>query len=180
MTQSNQNVAGGGGAVRVPSRSCLGRPLRVSGSVYEVSASYPAGLRKLHVCVDMIRSPDCASFFKLLCWHLRVPGLCFSGFFASDAEVPLVLGACLPLGGGWAADVCTHVELKPNVGSQVLLLVQKDSDLKPVQQTGTLTIFYQRAGLWESFEMASCNTGNAFCFFKAGLELARVSATSYA
>ena len=125
MTQSNQNVAGGGGAVRVPSRSCLGRPLRVSGSVYEVSASYPAGLRKLHVCVDMIRSPDCASFFKLLCWHLRVPGLFLPGlFFASYAEVPLVLGACLPLGGGWAADVSTHVELKPNVGSQVLLLVQ--------------------------------------------------------
>ena len=81
MTQSNQKVAGGGGAVRVPSRSCLGRPLRVSGSVYEVSASYPAGLRKLHVCVDMIRSPDCASVFKLLCWHLRVPFFFAGPFF---------------------------------------------------------------------------------------------------
>ena len=104
----------------------FGSALRVSGSVYKVSASYPAGLRKLHVCVDMIRSPDCASVFKLLCWHLRVPFFFFAGpfFFASYAEVPLVLGAFLPLGGGWAADVCTHGELKTNFGSQVLLHVE--------------------------------------------------------
>ena len=57
MTKSNQNVVGGGGAVRVSSRSCLGRPLRVLGSVYEVIVSYPAGRRMLHVCVDMILSP---------------------------------------------------------------------------------------------------------------------------
>ena len=49
MTKSNQNVVGGGGAVRVSSRSCLGRPLRVRGSVYEVIVSYPAGRRMLHV-----------------------------------------------------------------------------------------------------------------------------------
>ena len=46
------------------------------------------------------------------------------GFFASNAEVPLVLGVGLPLGGGWAADVCTDGELKPNFGSPVLLPVQ--------------------------------------------------------
>ena len=75
MTKSNQNVVGGGGAVRVSSRSCLGRPLRVRGSVYEVIVSYPAGRRMLHVCVDMILSPDRASFFKLLFLHRQVPSL---------------------------------------------------------------------------------------------------------
>ena len=75
MTKSNQNVVGGGGAVRVSSRSCLGRPLRVRGSVYEVIVSYPAGRRMLHVCVDMILSPDRASSFKLLFLHRQVPSL---------------------------------------------------------------------------------------------------------
>ena len=50
MTKSNQNVVGGGGAVRVSSRSCLGRPLRVRGSVYEVIVSCPAGHFKKAKC----------------------------------------------------------------------------------------------------------------------------------
>ena len=102
MTQSNQNVVGGGGAVRVSSRSCLGRPLRVRGSVYEVIVSYPAGRRMLHVffffnqaglgtkswssrCVDMILSPDRASSFKLLFLHRQVPSL-FWAFFCEQCR----------------------------------------------------------------------------------------------
>ena len=85
MTKSNQNVVGGGGAVRVSSRSCLGRPLRVRGSVYEVTVSYPAGPKMLHVCVDMILSPDRASSFKLLFLHRQVPSL-FWAFFCEQCR----------------------------------------------------------------------------------------------
>ena len=77
---------------------CLGRPLRVRGSLYDVIVSSPADRRMLHVCVDMILSPDRASFFKLLLLHRQVPSFFVLGFFASHAEVLVVLGADLPLG----------------------------------------------------------------------------------
>lgn len=58
---------------------CLGRPLRVRGSLYDVIRSSPADRRMLHVCVDMILSPDRVSFFKLLFLHRQVPS-CFWAF----------------------------------------------------------------------------------------------------